>query len=294
MFNSYCFIINPASGGGRKLSFLSEITDFCQQNNLDYSIEITKQPKHATEIARRAAKNYEAIIAVGGDGTVNEVASGLIGTSAVLGILPIGSGNDFAKQVGYVRNLKKDLNFLLAGRVKEIDVGLVNNQCYFINAFSVGFDGEVAARVKKFIPYGTGFFCYLVSALKTLVTYKFRRARIAFDSNNVIDQKILLIAVCNGTTYGGGFRVAPSAKMDDGFFTICLADKMGRFYALRNIPKMIKGTHINLPAVRMFTSKRVIIETENELTAQIDGEILPLNKRYEVQLLEKYLKVIVK
>jgi len=282
MVKRYYFIVNPAAGKGKKLSFLSELESFCRRERLRFEVVLTKQPGEATELAKKAANKFEVIVAVGGDGTVNEVASGLIGTSAVLGILPIGSGNDFAKQVGYVRNLKKDLNFLLAGRVKEIDVGLVNNQCYFINAFSVGFDGEVAARVKKFMPYGTGFFAYLVSALKTLVSYKFCRARIVFD------------AVCNGTTYGGGFRVAPSAKMDDGFFTICLADKMGRFYALRNIPKMIKGTHINLPAVRMFTSKRVIIETENELTAQIDGEILPLNKRYEVQLLEKHLKVIVK
>jgi YegS/Rv2252/BmrU family lipid kinase len=294
MFNKYYFIVNPAAGRGKKLSFLSEVELFCRRKGLQFEIAITKQPREAIELAKKVAEKFEVIVAVGGDGTVNEVANGLIGTSAVLGILPVGSGNDFAKQVGYVRNLKKDLNFLLAGRVKKIDVGLINNRCYFINAFSVGFDGEVAARVKKFIPYGTGFFAYLASALKTLVTYKFRRAKIVFDGNNVIDPKILLMAVCNGTTYGGGFRVAPSAKMDDGFFTICLAEKMGRFYALRNIPKMIKGTHINLPSVHMFTSKRVIIETENELTAQIDGEILPLNKRYEVQLLEKYLKVIVK
>jgi len=293
MFKKYFFIINPAAGRGKKLSFLSELESFCHQHQWNFEVVLSKKPREATELARKAANMFEVVVAVGGDGTVNEVANGLIGTSAVLGILPIGSGNDFAKQVGYARNLKKDLNILLKNQIKEIDVGRVNNQQYFINGMSVGFDGEVAKRARKYFTISSGFFAYLLAALRTLVTYRFPKVKITLD-NNMIEQEILLTAVCNGTTYGGGFQVAPSAKMDDGLFSVCLADKMGRLYAWRNIPKMVKGTHLSLPEVRMFTSRRVIIESKDDLTAQIDGEILPLSDKYETWILEKKLKVIVK
>jgi len=292
MFKKFYFIVNPAAGAGKKLSFLPEIQSFCQGHNLDFEIVLTKQPKQAIELACKAAKKYEVIIAAGGDGTVNEVVSGLIGSQAVLGILPIGSGNDFAKQVGYKRNLKKDLKILLESRTKLVDIGQVNDQYFFINGLGVGFDGEVATRVRSFMRYSKGFLAYLLAVLRTLATYKFHRVKITLDNDQVIEKEILLLATCNGTTYGGGFNVAPSAKIDDGVFTICLIDKLGRFYALRNIPKIMKGAHLKLPEVHMYTSKHVIIKSEDDLYAQVDGEILPLNKKFEVKILPGQIKVI--
>lgn len=292
MYKKYFFIVNPASGGGNKLSFLSEISHFCQNNNLKYEVEITKEPKHATELAKQAVKNFEVVVAVGGDGTVNEVVNGIVGTRAVLGILPIGSGNDFSRQLGYRKKLSDDLKILKNGRTREVDAGVVNNEYYFINGFGAGFDGQVATKVKKYLPYVKGFLAYLLAVLSILPVYKFPRVRIELDNGKIIDKEILLIATCIGTTYGGGFKIAPSAKLNDGLFTICLIDKLGRWYALRNIPKIMKGVHLGLPEVHTYTSKKISIQSEKELYSQIDGELLPLGKKFSASIKEEKVKVI--
>ncbi|MBU0597613.1 diacylglycerol kinase family lipid kinase [Patescibacteria group bacterium] len=292
MDNKYYFIVNPIAGKGKHLSFLPEISEFCNKNKIQFDIVITKYPRQAIELARQAIGKYQVIVAVGGDGTVNEVVNGLAQSQATLGVLPIGSGNDFAYQLGYSRNLKKDLKILLKNKTRKIDIGLVNEQHYFVNGFGVGFDGEVASRVRRFLKYSSGFFAYLMAVLRTLATYKFRQVRVSLDDNQIINKKILLIATCNGTTYGGGFNVAPSAKMDDGFFTICLIDKAGRFYALRNIQKIARGAHIKLPIVHMYTCKKINIESEHNLIAQYDGEVIPAGRTFEAKILPKQLIVI--
>lgn len=294
MFKSYYFIVNPVAGQGKKLSFVSEITGFCQRNYLNYKLVMTHKPKEAIELAREASKKYEVIVAVGGDGTVNEVVNGIADTDAKLGIIPIGSGNDFAKQMGLTYNLSKDLRILMDGKFIKVDLGRVNNRHYFINGVGVGFDGEVAYRVRDFFKYAKGFSGYLLSVFRTLATYKFHKVKFFIDGEIVKDDKILLIATCNGTTYGGGFKVAPSAKVDDGLFTVCFVSKMGKFYAMRNIPKILQGTHVSLPEVSMYTGKSVKIKSEKELFSQLDGEILPPMKEFDMEMVPAKINVIIK
>ncbi|MBU2235983.1 diacylglycerol kinase family lipid kinase [Patescibacteria group bacterium] len=292
MFKKYFFIINPVAGKGRKLSFIPEIQSFCKKHNLDYEKVLTKEPKEATKIAQRAAKNYEVVVAVGGDGTISEVAGGIYETSAVLGILPTGSGNDFAPMVGISKNLKKALQTLIYGKTRHIDLGKVNSEYIFVNGMGVGFDGETAARVRKFLKYIPGYLGYLLAVLRTLATYKSKSARIKLDGNVIEQEKFFLIATCNGTQYGGGFRVAPSAKIDDGLFTVCVVDQVSHLYALRNLPKFTKGVHIKLPEVHTLTAKKVTIESEDNLQAQLDGELLPLMKTFEIEILPGKLAVL--
>ncbi|XOU94617.1 MAG: diacylglycerol/lipid kinase family protein [Candidatus Kerfeldbacteria bacterium] len=292
MFYSYYFIVNPVAGMGKKLSFVSEITSFCQRNYLNYKLVMTHRPKEAIELAREASKKYEVIVAVGGDGTVNEVVNGIADTDAKLGIIPIGSGNDFAKQMGLTYNLSKDLRILMDGKLKTVDLGKVNDRHYFINGVGVGFDGEVAYHVRDFLKYAKGFSGYLLSVFRTLATYKFHKVKFFIDGEKVKEEKILLIATCNGTTYGGGFKVAPSAKVDDGLFTVCFVSKMGKFYAMRNIPKILQGTHVSLPEVSMYTGKSVKIKSEKELFSQLDGEILPPMKEFSMEMVPSKIKVI--
>lgn len=294
MYKSYYFIVNPVAGQGKKLFFVSEITSFCQQKNLRYKVVMTHRPKEAIELAREASKKYEVIVAVGGDGTVNEVVNGIVDTNVKLGIIPIGSGNDFAKQMGLTYNLKKDLDILIQGNIRVVDLGMVNKKYYFINGLGVGFDGEVAYRVRDFLKYAKGFFGYLLSVFRTLATYKFYKVAFYIDNEKVKDEKILLIAICNGTTYGGGFKVAPSAKVDDGFFTVCFISKMSKFYAVRKIPKILKGTHVSLPEVSMYTGKNVKIKAEQDLFSQLDGEILPPMKEFEIEIIPNEITVIKK
>lgn len=292
MFYSYYFIVNPVAGMGKKLSFVSEINDFCQQKKINYQVVMTHQPKEAIELAKEASKKYEVVVAVGGDGTVNEVVNGIVDTNAKLGIIPIGSGNDFAKQMDLTYNLKKDLEILLEGKTKVVDLGLVNKRHYFINGLGVGFDGEVAYHVRDFLKYARGFIGYLLSVFRTLATFKFNKVKFYVDEEKVKEEKILLIATCNGTTYGGGFKVAPSAKVDDGLFTICFISKMGKFYAVRNIHKILQGTHISMPEVSTYTGKNVKITSEKVLFSQLDGEILPPLKEFEIEIMPNKITVI--
>jgi YegS/Rv2252/BmrU family lipid kinase len=292
MYKKYFFIINPEAGRGKKLSFIPELQLFCEKNSLEYEKVLTKKPKEATSLAREASDKYEVVVAVGGDGTISEVAAGIYNTDAVLGILPTGSGNDFAPMVGISKNLHKALNTLLHGQVRKVDLGMVNGEHMFVNGMGVGFDGETAARVRKYLKYFPGYPGYLVAVLRTLVTYRFRKTKIALDDNDVFEKKLLLIATCNGTQYGGGFRVAPTAEIDDGLFTVCMIDKMGRFYALRNIPKIMKGTHLRMPEVHTYTAKKVLIESKHNLQAQLDGELLPLMKKFEIEMMPGKLSVI--
>lgn len=288
----YFFIVNPAAGGGRKMEVIAEIEAFFQERKLDFEIVLTKAPKHATELAKKAANDgYKTIVAVGGDGTVNEVVNGIVGTEATLGIIPIGSGNDFSRAIGLARNIKKDLKILLAKKTREIDLGFVNNR-YFVDGLGIGFDAEASMKVKKFLKYLNGFLAYLASVLRTLATYKFPQVQITLDNGQTIKTGILLMAVMNGPRYGAGFYIAPSAKIDDGLFTICLIEKCGRFYALRQIPKVLKGTHVKLPIVKIITSKYVKIESESLLPAHVDGEILQPQQKFEAKIVPKCLKVI--
>ncbi len=288
----YYFIINPAAGRGRHLSFLSELPRFFSSHNKRFEMALTKEPGHAIHLAQKAAGNFEAVVAVGGDGTINEVVNGLVGTDTLLGILPTGSGNDYSREVGLVKNIKKDLRKLIRAQHQKIDIGRVNHSRYFVNGLGVGFDGEVAGRVKHFLKYSRGFSAYLLAVLRTLATYRFREATITLDDAAKMTKQVLLVATCIGTTYGGGFQVAPSAKINDGVFTICQVDKVGRLYALRHLAKFKRGTHIKLPEVHMYTSKRVIIESPYKLPAQIDGELLQPENRYEITMHPKHLSVI--
>jgi len=288
----YFFIVNPAAGGGKRMEAITEIESFFQEKSLNFEMVLTKAPKQATELAKKAANNgYKNIVAVGGDGTVNEVVNGLVGTDATLGIIPIGSGNDFSRAIGLARNINKDLKILLAKKTKEIDLGFVNNR-YFVDGLGVGFDAEASMKVRKFLKYVNGFLAYLASVLRTLVTYQFPQVKITLDNGQIIKTGILMMAVMNGPRYGAGFYIAPSAKIDDGLFTICLIEKCSRFYALRQIPKVLKGTHVKLPIVKIITSKDVKIESKSFLPAHVDGEILQPQQKFEAKIVPKCLKVI--
>ncbi len=291
-FTKYYFIINPAAGNGKQMHSIKQIQDFCRMQGWIIETIITKGQGEAVNLARQAARKFEVVVAVGGDGTVNEIAAGLVGTSAVLGILPSGSGNDFALTIGLSKSLKKNLEILRRADTKTIDLGQVNGGRYFINGIGVGFDGEAAGRVRRYLRFVRGFWAYLLAVLRTLATYRFQQVTLSVDGWEVYQGRIFLVATCNGTRYGGGFYVTPMAKIDDGQFDICLVEKTGRWYALRNITKFLKGTHLSMPEVRMFTGHEIVINSEAELSAHVDGEILQKQKRFEIRILSKSLRIV--
>jgi len=292
MARRYFFIVNPMAGKGRHLSYVRDIEQFCSKANIPYQIQITTAPGHATQLAKSAASAHDVIVAVGGDGTVNEVIKGMYATPALLGILPTGSGNDFAHQLSYSADVKRSLEILARARTKHIDLCQINGERIMCNGFGVGFDGEVADHFREYTKFVSGFLAYFLSVLRTLPTFQFKSAQLVLDDDRTILSKVLLVAVCNGTTYGGGFKVAPSAKMDDGLLTICMVKKIPKMYALRKLSSFMRGTHIHLPEVETYTAKKVYISVQPASVSQVDGEVSNTKKEFLLQILPQTVSVI--
>ena len=296
-------IVNPAAGRGQVRQRAGAILSLLADRGLDFDVEYTRRAGEAVDLAREAVEaGYETVVALGGDGTSQEVINGLLQASrtdpaGTLGILPVGSGNDFAFGVGIPLDIETAIDHLVAGQARVIDVGLVHvdgvPDRYFGNGVGIGFDAQVAlesTRIKRL----HGFAMYFWAVLKTLLLrYQIPTLTID-DGHRVYTQPALLISVSNGRRYGGGFLLTPQARVDDGFFDVCLADAMSRPKILSFLPKVTKGTHIYEPEVTMSLATRVVVTSEDDLVAHVDGEILCTTAhRLEVVIIPHSLRVIV-
>ncbi len=267
------FIVNPTAGKGKAQIARTMIEEKLENyNDHSFSFEETSCPGDATRITREAiAKQYDIVVSVGGDGTVNEIIQGLVGSDIKLGIIPAGSGNDLAKSVGIPKDIHSALSLVLASNVQEIDVGRVNEQ-YFINVAGIGFDVEVLNQLESIRKFFSGTLAYVLSVLKTLISYKFKNVTLILDDQQ-IEREILLVAIGNGRYYGGGMMITPSALVDDGYFDICIINKLSKLRILKLFPTIFKGTHIHEPEVECFRAKRVKIVSE-DIAINCDGEII--------------------
>ncbi|MEL6824274.1 MAG: YegS/Rv2252/BmrU family lipid kinase, partial [Calditrichota bacterium] len=210
---SYCLILNPAAGRGeaaRKKDALVRAFDNIAPN---LEVHITAAPGDARKIAGRYRDAGQVVIVAGGDGTVHEVINGLVGGNAAMGVIPIGSGNDFVKMLSLPTELGDAINVIKANRRKKIDLGKIND-VWFSNGLGIGFDADVVVEANK-IERLRGFLIYLVAVLKTLRTFTNRTVKIEVD-NTIVEKSIFMISVGNGSCQGGGFYLTPDAKIDDG------------------------------------------------------------------------------
>lgn len=262
----HIFIVNPIAGGGRALKAIPNIEKQCKENNATYQIIRTEHPLHATELSSQYSGKDKIVVAVGGDGTVNEVMSGLIGSEAVLGIFPTGSGNDIGSS--FQITPKNALDVIFNGIVKCFDVGKVNGK-YFMGVASCGFDTEVnrtANRIPRFIKDAP---LYVLSILITLISYQCQKLTIELLDQK-IEKEIMLLAVGHGDRYGGGMKITPKANREDGLFDLCLVEEISKFELIRLIPKVFQGTHITHPKVSYFQVPSLSISGNGFVYA--DGE----------------------
>ena len=272
----YVFIVNPSSGSGRAKEVATKLEDVCKKENMDYVIRLTNKPKEATKIALEYKRDNCIIYAVGGDGTLNEVLNGIVGTKNKLGIIPCGSGNDFYKSISKLK--EEELT---------IDVGKINDR-YFINIASIGIDAEVANNVsimkKRKIPCSQ---VYNASILYTFFTFKFKD--LSFILNKTKKKaKYTLIAICNGTYYGSGFKIAPYADLSDGLFDIYFVDKISKLKIPKLLGKLKKGTHGESPDIHRRRANKITLISKEKIICNIDGEII-VDKKFKIELLSKKL-----
>ena len=308
-------ILNPISGNGNGAKLWASIEAALRQGGLDFDLARTTAPREAVTIAEKAKRDgYETLISVGGDGTTNEIVNGMLRATGeqpcgTLGIIPVGSGNDFLKmlpQPSSPQSKKRRLDWregvqrIFTGSSHWVDVGKAvcdkpapgfPTMHYFINALDTGFGAQVAMHAHDF-PYLTGTPMYLASVFKTLVKYSVPHVKIQFGGE-CIEQSSTMIAAANGRCIGGGFWIAPTARNDDGLLDVMIAQGLGRIGILSLLPKVMNGTHIGDPRVQFAHTARLVIESPEPLTIETDGEIPYLDAhRVETEILSKRLRVI--
>jgi diacylglycerol kinase (ATP) len=272
-------VLNPTAGRGRAEQIEKQIIKLLRHRNIVFQLEKTNAPLHATKLSKQLCKEYDIIVAVGGDGTINEVATGLIGSTASLAILPIGSGNDFNRIIGISKKLDEAFNTIISGTKKLIDLGSVTIKNFsgitqiknFINVLGIGIDAQIAKETKR-IKYLRGLPLYLLAAIKALSSYSPNKYIIT-DGDRTKEEYIYLLCAGNGIYEGGGFQMLPNANPSDSKMNICLIKKMSVLNAIPLIPRIINGTHGKHKMISMWDSKSLKVTSKEPFIIHGDGEI---------------------
>ncbi|MEW6623466.1 MAG: diacylglycerol kinase family protein [Bacillota bacterium] len=268
-------IVNPVAGGGKTLSKWVYIKQQLINNNLDFAEAFTEGIGSGVELAKNLQKDgYDCLLVAGGDGTLHEVVNGLdLNLPMQIGVLPTGTGNDFARALHISRDVNAMTQVILRGNTKAIDLGQVNDR-KFINIAGVGFDAQVAKEVnQRKHKYLKGSAAYLVALAKVLVSYKCLPVHININGYQQTE-KILFLAVANAPYVGGGMKVVPQAVIDDGRFHICLAKDVGKFEILKTLPKIYHGKHTSHPQVLTMAAHEVRLESDYPFVLHADGEVI--------------------
>ncbi|GIW33698.1 diacylglycerol kinase family protein [Meiothermus sp.] len=287
------FVINPAAGRGRVGQMLRRLETAIRQHarSSDIEITITQAPGHGIEVARSAPAGSR-VVAVGGDGTVHEVVRGIAGSDKALGVVPIGSGNDFARMVGLHRlGLEAALQTALHGGIHTIDLGLVNNQPYGAS-LGIGFDAAVARKALSAPTFLRGMPRYLYSIFGVLKELELPTLELIQNGQTVYQGPSLLVALMNASTYGGGIPIVPDAVPTDGLISAAVAGEFSRLGVVGILPRLILGRHVHHPRLHFFRGAEFTARFDRPVPAHSDGELIEPATEYRVHMVPGGLKVI--
>jgi len=275
-------ILNPTAGRGAAARALDPIVREFRRQGWGVEAERTARPGDGVELAARAVRaGARHVVAVGGDGTVHEVANGLLHATGpvgaqhgapLLGVVPIGTGNDFAKLVGVYRHAPVHaVQRLVTARPVAFDVGRVFDE-YFVNSAGVGFGAEVV-RVRNAMPGLSGFLSYLVPVFRAFA--RFRPPRLEVRASGFGETGyMMMVEICNGTTAGGSYRFAPAALPGDGRLDVCVVRRVSLARFLLAVPRVMRGTHGTMREVALFQTRSLTLRSlEGPLVLHLDGEL---------------------
>lgn len=292
--------MNPRAGNGNVKKLIPLIRLRFDALGIPYDIHITQSPGDASVAARRAVGKFPVVVAVGGDGTVNEVVNGLVDVGGILGVLPVGSGNDFSKAIGLPGRLDQCLEVVVRQKTKTVDLGYIvavtrmkeKKSRHFINAAGIGLDALVANEARK-ISWISGIGKYAIAAARVLMRFAPSNSTLKcqdFESSG----NHLLISVGNGQCSGGGFYLTPDAVLDDGVFDVCIAKDVSLPEILKIFPFVFAGKHGRFRQIAMKRAKTLSVNSDSDLPVHIDGEILGLDLReVELNIIQGGMKVII-
>lgn len=276
-------VCNPEAGGGKSVRVLQQFEDLLHQSGTSFEVLLTSK-RFDVDLIREKADTYQPDIVsiIGGDGTINDVINATFLSDCTYHILAAGSGNDFAQLLDSSNRIEDSIEKLQQAETRLVDVGQCNDR-YFLNGLGIGFDGEVAAKTVlrrwKIIPTS---WKYWIEIFKQVLFYTSKAYSIQTGSHNE-ERRCFMISVANGKAYGGGFQVSPKSEVDDGLLDLVTIQPMLPILRLFRIPLVEKGKHLEKSYVDHQTTQLVTIESEEEMSAHLDGEIISA-KRFEVRI----------
>lgn len=286
---SIAFIINPISGGISKSAIPNLIEQHLNHQKFAPTLFYTKSTQHNQELAKECvALKFDIIVAVGGDGTINNTAKYVVNSNSVFGIIPLGSGNGLARHLNISMNPVKAIEQLNAFNVKTIDTGTVNNH-FFINVTGVGFDAHVTDLFAK--APRRGFWQYTKITLGEFAKYKSQQYQLTIDGKHVVEDAFL-ICVANGSQYGNNAYISPLSNVSDGLFEITIL-KPFKVYQMPKLGAMIFRKNIHQSAlVTVLQGKQIRISRKQGTVVNVDGEPVDMSTDIEIQLAQNSLKMI--
>jgi diacylglycerol kinase (ATP) len=285
------FIFNPYSGSNRRNPYLRDrAAAFIKERGLDATVVDTLRPRHATELAAQAvADGCQLVVAIGGDGTMNEVATALVDTPAVFGLIPCGSGNGLGRHVGIRKPGAGAFRTLLEGQAKPIDTGLVNGFAFF-NAMGLGFEADIAVRFSR--QTRRGLAGYIRVGLPSFFAHQSETVKVR-HAGRMAHLEAFTLAVMNSDQYGNDARVAPGAKLDDGRFELISVPRVGFLSACGMLYRLGTDTFDQVEAVTRFSGAEFTIERSKPGWIHTDGEPRATTSTLEITLKPKSLRIMV-
>lgn len=284
--NPWLAIVNPASANGRTGKKWPQICELLSENGVELDYILTTYPGQATLLTRQALRDYQQIIAVGGDGTLNEVVNGFfeekhpLNPEASLAILSHGTGGDFLRSLKLTKEISSFLDVLNRKRIIPIDCGHVQyvdslgalRERYFLNVSDVGLGGETVARVNRHSKFWGGNLSFLIGSLVSIFTYRNKKMKCIIDEEIIVNDRINSIMVANGRFIGGGMMIAPWANLSDGLFDIIILGDFAPLELIYHLPKIYQGKHLKVLGVSIYCGKEVTVLSDPPGLLDLDGE----------------------
>ncbi len=280
-------IYNPTAGRGRTRRHAQEVERYLREHGAMVDAHASESPADLTRAAADASRaGYDRVVICGGDGTVHYAVRDFDLEQGTLAVVPLGSGDDFARVLGIPRSVKESCDIALSGTVREVDVALANNIRY-LGVAGLGFDSEVAAYANSHATFLRGSIVYLYAILCVLPRFNPHPVRIRMESGTRA-QDIMFACVGNTRQYGGGIMIVPDAQLDDGLLDYCIVDRATRFQLLTTLPLAYSGKHVRKPFVETGRGREFHFESAQALEVFADGERVtqtPVEFRLEKQKL---------
>ena len=271
------FVVNPAAGRGKTQSRWSAFERLLRKNApFPFDVHFTTRAGEAEGVSMQAIRSgFDRLIAVGGDGTANEMINGVLGSDILLGVLPFGTGNDLARSLGVMKSGQDLLRMLCCPKEASLNVANINGR-HFINAAGIGFDGMVANDInhRTFLK-NLGALGYAVSAVKVLSSFVPSEVELTVDGYHTILPRVWMIAIGNCPFYGGGMKICPFAKYDDDWLDVCIVSNLSSLSFLQTLPSVYSGGHVRKKScIAMQRARHIEITGPEYMIAHADGEII--------------------